>query len=92
MRYYIDNSNRYIGGTDGSPLSANEVPFAPDDARQKWAGTSYLPLSVAVLNAEQDAQIEAEFTPALIAIVNALDPANATAIIAQAKANRKAEL
>ena len=40
----------------------------------------------------KDAQVEAEFTPALLALVKALDPASAGTIIAQAKANRKAEL
>lgn len=41
---------------------------------------------------KQDAQIEVEFTPAIIALINALDPANAAGVIAQAKAKRKAEL
>jgi len=48
-------------------------------------------LNIAI-DAEKDTQIEAEFTPALIAVLKAISPANAIALLAQAKAARKAEL
>ena len=59
MRYFIDNNNSYLGGTDGSPLSVNEVPFAPDNARQKWNGVDYDPIEQSIIDAEAD--IEAEY-------------------------------
>lgn len=54
MKYFIDDSNNYIGGSDNKSLSNNEVPFAPDDARQKWNGTNYDSISSNDLDAEKD--------------------------------------
>ena len=45
-----------------------------------------------VLNDRKDAQVAAEFTPAMEALVLALDPVTGAAAIAQAKATRRAEL
>ena len=58
MRYYVDNNNRYIGGTDGDPLSDNEVPYAPEDARQPWNGSGYDPVSAADIDAELNAKVD----------------------------------
>lgn len=58
MRYYIDDSDNYIGGTDGAPLSQNEVSFAPNDARQKWNGVSYDPVLQSALDAQADNEVE----------------------------------
>lgn len=55
MKYYIDQNNNYLGGSGDAPLSIYEVPFAPDDARQKWNGSGYDPVSTAILDAEKDA-------------------------------------
>lgn len=41
MKYYVGGAGEYLGGTDGGPLSSTEVPSAPDDARQKWDGSSW---------------------------------------------------
>lgn len=41
MKYYIDGAGAYLGGSDGEPLSANEVPTAPSDARETWDGTGW---------------------------------------------------
>ena len=66
MKYYVDDTNHYIGGTDGEPLSANEVPFPPEDARQLWNGVDYDSVSQIDLDAEKDAQaLEAASSPAL---------------------------
>lgn len=41
-QYFVDQANNYIGGFDGDaalvkvPVNSIEVPFPPDDARQKW--------------------------------------------------------
>jgi hypothetical protein len=42
-KYYIDINNNYLGGFDGvaPPTGATEVSSAPDDARQKWNGSSW---------------------------------------------------
>ena len=53
MRYFIDANNNYIGGSDTGFLSDFEVPFAPDDARQKWNGTGYDAPSQAEIDAEK---------------------------------------
>lgn len=45
VKYYVDTTGKYLGGTDGKPLSAIEVPAPPDDARQHWNGTDFEPLS-----------------------------------------------
>jgi len=58
MKYYVDDTNKYIGGTDGEPLSSNEVPYAPNDARQKWNGAGYD--EVIVSDAEFNDQVDAE--------------------------------
>lgn len=42
LKYYIDDNGKYLGGTDGAPLSANEVPSAPSDARAVWNGSEWL--------------------------------------------------
>lgn len=73
-KYYIDDSNHYIGGTDGGPLSENEVPHAPDDARQIWNGSDYDPVSAADLDAELDAKVDfANVDPFLKAYVLAVN-------------------
>lgn len=40
---FIGPSGKYLGGFDGAlpPTGSIEVPFAPDDARQKWNGSSW---------------------------------------------------
>jgi hypothetical protein len=44
MKYYVDSANRYLGGWDNSPPSgAVEVPLPPEDARQVWGGSAWLP-------------------------------------------------
>ncbi len=45
-KYYVDDAGNYIGGFDGvePPAGAIEVPFPPEDARQKWDGAAWLPL------------------------------------------------
>lgn len=49
MKYYIDVDGNYLGGWDQNPPeSAIEVPFAPEDARQKWIGNGYSPVPIAV--------------------------------------------
>jgi len=74
MKYYVDNSNRYIGGTDGDPLSGNEVPYPPEDARQKWNGSDYDPVSAADLNADKDKKVDfANVDPFLKAYVLAVN-------------------
>lgn len=48
MKYYVDQSNNYIGGVDDilpAPLNSTEVPLPPEDARQKWNGSVWLPLT-----------------------------------------------
>ena len=62
-------------------LTATIAPFVPTP-----------PETPAEANIRKDAQVESEFTPALLAIINVLDPANAGVLIAQAKAARKLEL
>lgn len=42
VRYYVDDQGNYLGGTDGNPLSLNEVPTAPNDAREKWDGVKWV--------------------------------------------------
>lgn len=42
LKYYIDDNGKYLGGTDGEPLSLNEVPSAPSDARAVWSGDEWL--------------------------------------------------
>lgn len=58
MRYYVNNQNNYIGGSDGDPLSENEVPFPPEDARQKWNGSDYDPISSIDLGIELDKKVD----------------------------------
>lgn len=49
-KYFIDPVGSYLGGFDGAepPKGAIEVPSAPEDARQKWAGGKWGPVPVAV--------------------------------------------
>lgn len=102
MRYYIDDSGHYLGGTEDTPLSSNKVPFPPGDARQVWNGSNYNPISITEIEKEKDSQVESELGGDNIRIlVSAFkqiitDGTIATKtpeeIIAQAKASRKAEL
>ncbi len=47
MKYFVDDSGNYLGGTDGKPLSANEAPSAPNDAREIWDGEKWnMPLAL----------------------------------------------
>lgn len=49
MKYYVDADGKYLGGWDANPPEgAVEVPFPPDDARQKWHGSEWLPHIVAL--------------------------------------------
>lgn len=41
MKYYIDSNGNYLGGTDGEPLSSNEAPTAPNNARETWDGAEW---------------------------------------------------
>lgn len=50
------------------------------------------PMTAQELDMIKVAKVEIEFTPAILAIVTAIDPINAASIIAQAKASRKAEM
>lgn len=37
MKFYVDNTGKYLGGWDASPPSGGiEVPVAPMDAKQVW--------------------------------------------------------
>lgn len=66
MKYYLDNKGKYIGGTDGKPLSKNEVPKAPEDARQIWNGSDYDPVSSVILDKDKsDQALESASSPAL---------------------------
>lgn len=44
-KYYVDHHGNYLGGFSGSepPSGSIEVATAPNDARQKWNGTVWLP-------------------------------------------------
>ena len=44
-RFFVDPDGNYLGGFDGAdpPPLAIEVPGPPDDGRQKWSGTEWLP-------------------------------------------------
>ena len=74
-----------------------ELPDTPDNTIRlnatldgtRFATQTELDADVA---SEKDAQVEAEFTPALIAILKVLSPGNSTALLAQAKAARRVEL
>lgn len=47
MKYYIDSQGIYLGGWDANPpTGAIEVPEPPQDARQVWDGTKWLPLAL----------------------------------------------
>lgn len=47
MKYYIDESGKYIGAWDkNQPNGAIEVPYPPDDARQIWIGGKWAPLAM----------------------------------------------
>lgn len=45
VKYYVDaDGSTYLMGTDGEPPEGSiEVPFPPQDARQKWNGSEWLP-------------------------------------------------
>lgn len=89
-----------FGGFEHDPLTHIEliVTNIPDMGNERLNDTEddLRPMTAGEVTAqtekEKDNTVNAEFTPALLALINALDPANATAIIAMAKANRKAEL
>ncbi|MER9178931.1 hypothetical protein [Mesorhizobium sp. M0767] len=42
-KYFVDASGKYLGGWDGSepPLGAIEVPSAPENVSQLWAGNAW---------------------------------------------------
>ena len=69
------------------PNGAVKITQAQADAL-----TAPIPETPAQANARKDAQVEAEFTPAMEALVNVLDPITGTAKFAQAKAARRVEL
>lgn len=49
MKYYVDADGNYLGGWDANPPEgAVEVPFPPEDARQKWVDGEWLPHAVAL--------------------------------------------
>ena len=52
------------------------------------APITYIPETPTQANARKDAQVESEFTPVLLAILNIIDPS----VIAQAKVARRVEL
>ena len=67
MKHYTDNNGKFIGtfemhrDKEGNepdhpdvPAGAQEVPKAPDDARQIWNGSDYDPVSAADLDAEKE--------------------------------------
>ena len=90
MKYYIDDNNSYIGGTDGEPLSNNEVSHAPNDARQKWNGSDYDP--VVLTNAEHNAQVETELSSLYTALIpEILEWATTTLTAPQSLKDKKTE-
>lgn len=49
MKYYRDEACKYLGGWDDGlapPEGGIEVPFPPDDARQKWFGDKWVPAPI----------------------------------------------
>lgn len=47
VKYYVDNSGRYLGGWDANPPEgAVEVPDPPQDARQVWQFPSWSDIPV----------------------------------------------
>jgi len=71
MKYYVDSDGKYVGAFEmpkdkdnneldhlDVPAGAQEVPKAPNDARQKWNGTGYD--DVVVTDTEFNAQVDAE--------------------------------
>lgn len=58
-QFFVDQNGNYLGGFDGvdPPEGAIEVPTAPDDARQKWSGSAWLPVIAVdeqIMNAPDD--------------------------------------
>ncbi len=74
MKYYINDDGKYLGATDGDPLSQNEVSYAPEDARQKWNGVGFDAILTSALDAEKDTQALALAKPkkAFTAIIEQL--------------------
>ena len=64
MKYYVDDAGAYLGGSDSTQLSSNEVSNAPNDASEIWDGNQwnspeptrqqYIDLVAATLQAEMD--------------------------------------
>lgn len=46
-QYYVDEQGIYLGGFEGvqPPQGSIEVPYPPEDTRQRWNGGSYGPLT-----------------------------------------------
>ncbi|MDF1599736.1 hypothetical protein PZ895_08090 [Mesorhizobium sp. YIM 152430] len=41
VRYFVDKAGRYLGATDGEPLSAYEVEEGPHHVSQVWNGSAW---------------------------------------------------
>jgi len=50
-KFFVDAAGTYLGGFDGAepPPGAIEVPFPPEDARQKWLGNEWGPLPAQII-------------------------------------------
>ena len=105
MNCVFNKSTKKFTGTairwDMPEILADEIiinlPDVPDSAiRLNDTNDGIRPATQAEINADTDAekdlQVEAEFTPALLAVIEALSPSNSATIIAQAKAKRKTKL
>jgi len=90
QNYKAGNKVHVLESTDFEhllPDGAVKISQAAADALNKP-----IPETPAQASARKDAQVNAEFTPAMIALERARDPINADGFIAAAKASRKQEL
>lgn len=61
-RYFMDEKGNYIGGFDGEFVEvpdAIEISSPPNDARQKWGGDDWLPMSPTDFSALDTATLNA---------------------------------